>query len=91
MQQGIKFIEKDVSVDQAAANELRALGFMGVPSFKIGELAFQGLDMNRILSEIDYRIIACPSCQKRLRVPKDAPKLKVTCPTCQHSFQVALK
>ncbi len=84
----MKFIEKDVSVDQTAAAEFQALGFRGVPSFKIDDVTFSGLDINRVLGEIDYRLINCPECQKKLRVPKDVTKLKVSCPACQHSFTV---
>ncbi len=86
MQHGIKYIEKDVSRDPAAAAEMRALGFMGVPSFKIGETTFSGLDIERLLAAIDYKIVNCPACQKKLRVPKDASKLKLTCPACRHNF-----
>lgn len=88
---GIKFIERDVSADQAAASELRALGFSGVPAFKIDDQAFVGLDMDRILRAIDYKFINCPACQKKLRIPKGIDKLKVTCPSCQHAFKIAVK
>ena len=31
-------------------------------------------------------VISCEKCQKKLRVPKGGGKLKVTCPSCKHSF-----
>ena len=34
----------------------------------------------------DRLVISCEKCQKKLRVPKGVGKLKVTCPSCKHSF-----
>ena len=34
----------------------------------------------------DRLVINCEKCQKKLRVPKGGGKLKVTCPSCKHSF-----
>lgn len=31
-------------------------------------------------------VISCEKCNKKLRVPMVEGKIKVTCPTCKHSF-----
>lgn len=33
-----------------------------------------------------YRYIKCRYCKKKLRVPKDKGKIKVTCPECKNQF-----
>ncbi|WP_425538376.1 hypothetical protein [Microaceticoccus formicicus] len=34
----------------------------------------------------DYVYMSCPNCKEELRVPRGKGKLKVTCPSCKHSF-----
>lgn len=88
MAQGIKFVEKNVSVDKSAAAELRAKGIMGVPAFVIGENIVAGLDKEKILKLIDSQVIECPSCRAKLRIPKNKGTIKVTCKKCNESFKV---
>ena len=90
-QAGIHYAEKDVTTDQSAQQEMQAHQLMGVPAFKIDDDMFTGLDLNRIKRLIDYVVMPCPNCQKRMRLPKGKDKLKVTCPSCQHAFTVAPK
>jgi len=71
-----------------AQAEFAKRGFQGVPAFVIGNDTVIGLDKNKIESLIDYRVINCPSCKGRLRVPKGKGKIKITCPKCSNSFQV---
>lgn len=33
-----------------------------------------------------YRYFNCQSCQQKLRVPRKAKRVQVTCPKCRHSF-----
>lgn len=85
---GIKFIEKDVSRDRAAASELAAADIMGVPAFKINDEFIVGFDKNRILEKIKYDVIKCPECGQKLRLPAGKGKLRVTCRECSHKFEV---
>lgn len=66
--------------------ELIELGARGVPTFVIGDEVIVGFNRERIMSLIDYQVVNCPNCQKRLRVPKNKGKLKITCKHCDHQF-----
>lgn len=59
-----------------------------MPAFVIGDDVVVGLDKNKIESLIDYKVIDCPFCKARLRVPKGKGKIKITCPKCSKSFIV---
>ena len=85
--QGYAFEEKDVNNDSAARNEMAKRGIRGVPAFLIGDQMVEGLDRAKIERLIDYKVINCPDCNSRLRVPKDKGKIKVKCPKCNHEFQ----
>lgn len=86
--QGISYVEKDVSVDQSAAAELRAKGIMGVPAFIIGNQVVSGLDKEKILKLIDTKVIECPNCRTRLRIPSNKGTLKINCKKCGEIFKV---
>lgn len=58
----------------------------GVPAFLIGDDMIVGFDQNRILSLVDHRLVECNSCKKRMRVPTDQGRVKVTCPYCGNEF-----
>ncbi len=58
-----------------------------MPSFVIGEEVIEGLDTNKIESLMDYEVTNCPSCDVRLRVPKNKGKISVTCPECDTTFE----
>ncbi len=70
---------------------MQAMGFTGVPAFKIDNESFVGLDLARIKRLIDYTFINCPSCQVKMRIPKGKSSLNITCPSCQHKFELRLK
>jgi Zn finger protein HypA/HybF involved in hydrogenase expression len=63
-------------------------GIMAVPSFKIGDEMVVGLDQKKILELVDHRLFECEECHTKLRVPIDKGTIKVTCPKCQHDFEV---
>jgi hypothetical protein len=86
--QGISFIEKDVSIDHQAQEELARLGARGVPSFKIGDELVVGFDKEKILSLINFKIIECPNCRNKLRIPKNKGMLLITCKQCNTKFKV---
>lgn len=47
---------------------------------------FQGFK-NRIKQSRTHRFFKCPSCNKRLRVPKGKGKINITCPSCHMKFE----
>ena len=84
--EGLKFTEKNVSNNQAYQKELVDLGARGVPTFKIDDEVIIGFDQNKIMNLIDYKVINCPNCSTRVRVPKNKGKIKVTCKKCGENF-----
>ena len=86
---GIRFTEKDVSIDRASASELASANIMGVPAFKINGEFIIGFDRNRIEEMMKYDVVKCPDCSQKLRLPAGKGKLKVTCRNCGHKFIAA--
>ena len=84
----IEYTEKNVSTDQTAQLELQKLGVMGVPSFNINGEIIVGLDRLKIEKALLNKIIICPSCSSKLRVPNNKGKIKVTCKKCDKDFVV---
>ena len=87
-EKGYSFIQKDINKDKSARAEFEARGFRGVPAFIIGDDVVVGLDKNKIDSLVDYKVLDCPSCKTRLRIPKAKGKLKINCPKCSNSFLI---
>lgn len=73
--------------EQAAAHELQSRGIRGVPAFLIGDQMIVGFSPQMIENAIDFRIVSCPECNRKLSVPKDKGKLRITCPDCGHVFE----
>lgn len=86
-QQNIHFIEKDVNTDAQARSEMMRRKVNGVPFFTIGEDLIVGFDRARIMVLVDHRLVECPSCRTRMRVPTDKGTIRVTCPNCSQVFQ----
>ena len=84
--EGYKFTEKNVSINQAYQKELVDLGARGVPTFLIENEVIVGFDKNKIVNLLDYKVIKCPTCSKRMRIPKNKGKIKVTCKECDTKF-----
>ncbi len=42
-----------------------------------------GLDKEKILNLVDHRVIECPECHTKLRVPINKGKIKISCPKCK--------
>lgn len=91
MERGYPFIEKNAQLDPVAAAEMRAKKLMGVPSFIIGEEAIVGFDARKIEAILDYTVESCPSCERRVRLPKGKGRVKVTCKNCSKAFEVETK
>lgn len=85
---GIRFEEKDINEDYLAGVEFSRRGLQGVPAFLIGDQVVVGLDINKIEALLDYKIIGCSKCNTRMRVPKNRAKIRVTCPKCNHQFEM---
>ena len=57
-----------------------------MPTFVIGDAVIVGLDRARILTAVDFKVQACPHCYKKLKVPKQKGKIRITCPHCGNQF-----
>jgi DNA-directed RNA polymerase subunit RPC12/RpoP len=87
LQNKIHFIEKDINVDSAARNELIRRKISGVPTLLIGEDVVVGLDETKILQLVDHRLMECPNCHKKLRVPTNKGQITITCPNCKYKIK----
>jgi len=86
-QNRIHFIERDINVDSEARNELTRRKISGVPTFLIGDDVVVGLDKEKILKLVDHRIIECPECHTKLRVPINKEKISIICPKCKYKIK----
>jgi len=86
-QKGYKYIEKDITTDTEARDLLKSSGIMGVPAFNIGGEMVVGFDKDKIEELIDYNVIECEKCYAKMRLPKGAGKVRVTCKSCGHQFE----
>lgn len=84
-QNHIRFVEKDINFDVEARNELARRNIKGVPTLFIGEDVVVGLDKEKILKLVDHRIVECPNCHTKLRVPTDKAT-NVRCPKCKNNI-----
>lgn len=84
---GIKYTEKDVSRDRAAASELASNNIMGVPAFRINDEYVVGFDKNKIDELMRFHVTRCPRCGVKLRLPSGKGKLRVTCRDCGDKFE----
>lgn len=87
LKEGLAFIEKDVN-DPANYQEYAKLGVQGVPVFVIGEERIVGFSPQQLLLKYPYLLPLCPSCGKRMKLPKGKGKLRVRCPHCHHAFEM---
>ncbi|SKC72079.1 hypothetical protein SAMN02194393_02559 [Maledivibacter halophilus] len=76
-----------MGLDPKARQEMMKKNIMGVPAFLIGDEIVVGLDKAKIESLLDYKIIKCPQCPSKLRIPKNAGNLVITCPKCKTRFK----
>ena len=84
----IAYTEKDVSKDASAQQEMARLGARGVPTFLIGDEVIIGFDKERILKSIGTKVIECPECRSKMRIPTDKGLILVTCKKCDKQFKV---
>jgi len=50
----------------------------------MGNEVVAGLDKEKIQSLLAFNVFSCPTCQKKLRVPRGKGKIRVTCPECKN-------
>lgn len=87
-QNNISYEERNVSIDDEAADELYKRNIRGVPTFFIGDDVVVGFDKAKIMALVDHRVAPCPQCGQKLRVPVNKGSLEVTCPKCETKFSV---
>lgn len=85
---GYPFVEKDVNKDRAAGEDFNRRGLQGVPAFLIGDDVVVGLDTKKIERLMDDRVVDCPDCKAKLRVPRGKGKINITCPKCEFKHQI---
>ncbi len=85
---GVTYVERDVSVDREAQKALQDMGAEGVPVIVVGLEIIRGFDKARLEILFGKLIIECPKCRQKLRLPRNKGTLKVTCKACQEIFKV---
>ena len=85
---GYPYQEKNVSEDPVARTEMRKLKMMGVPAFVIGEETIVGFNPEAIENAIDFKMTRCPKCDTPAKLPKEVGHVKVTCKSCDHTYDV---
>lgn len=59
----------------------------GVPTFFIGDDVVIGLDKTKILQLVDHRLMECPNCHTKLRVPTNKGQISISCPKCKFKIK----
>ncbi|BES65631.1 hypothetical protein SANA_20700 [Gottschalkiaceae bacterium SANA] len=86
--EGYRFIERDISRDPAARQEMMQRQMTGVPSFVIGNEQQVGFSPEWIKAHVKIKIEACPHCGQKIRIPKGKGKIRVRCSACQNQFVI---
>lgn len=60
----------------------------GVPAFFIGDDVVVGLDKARILKLVDHRVVECPVCHTKVRVPINKSDIIAKCPKCKNKIDI---
>lgn len=82
----IHFTEKNVNEDPQAHTMMTSRNITGVPAFLIGKDVVVGLDKAKILELVDHRLVECPNCHAKVRVPTDKGRMSAICPKCRSSL-----
>lgn len=85
---GVPFIEKNVDLDPIAKKEMAQMKAQGVPVIKIDEEIMMGFNEPRLEALFGKKIVECPKCRTKMRLPKNKGVLQATCPKCQTKFKV---
>jgi len=87
-QNGVDFLEKNISYDGQARQEMQDLGAAGVPVILVDGEVIIGFDKDRLQALLGKKILECPTCRQKMRVPRNRGILRVTCPKCAADFKV---
>lgn len=71
-----------------ARNDMIRRGIQGVPAFIIEDQVVVGLDTAKIENLMSNKIVTCPTCNVKLRIPRGKGTIKVTCPKCKNGFNL---
>lgn len=63
-------------------------GIRGVPAFDIDGDIIVGFDKDALLRKIDFKILRCSKCGKKLKYPKNKGQIIITCPECNSKYKV---
>lgn len=83
----IHYFERDINQDPEARKEMIKRKVTGVPSFLIGDDIVVGLDKEKVLSMVDHRVVECPQCKTKMRVPLNHENTIIKCPNCKHVIE----
>ena len=83
----IHYVERDINKDPEARKEMIRRKVTGVPTFLIGEDVVVGLDKEKVLKLVDHRVVECPQCGTKMRVPTNKGDMSIKCPNCKHEIQ----
>lgn len=85
---GVEYIEKDVNSDFDAQRDMALMKATGVPVIKVDDDVVIGFDKVKLKNLITKKIIECPKCRKKLRIPRNKGILQVECSECKEKFRV---
>lgn len=85
---GVTFTEKKVDSDPQAQQEMRAMKAQGVPVIKVDDEIIMGFNEARLEALFGKKIVECPNCRTKMRLPRNKGTLQVSCPSCQTKFRV---
>lgn len=82
-EKGYAFTVKDLDEDKDASMDFMKRKLPGLPVFFIEDDIVVGFYKDKIERLMDYKLLDCPSCHVRLRIPKDS----TTCPKCEFEIK----
>jgi glutaredoxin 3 len=85
---GVQFVERDVNSDPEAQRDMARMKATGVPVIVVDDQVIMGFDKARLDSLLGKKIVECPKCRAKMRIPKNKGILQVSCPKCATQFKV---
>ncbi|MFQ8847106.1 MAG: hypothetical protein ACLR84_06630, partial [Clostridia bacterium] len=74
------------NINRRAAENQRYLQFAGSVRSKFGRGAGNPYGQTPRTKDNTHKILRCPGCGEKLRVPKGAGKINISCPHCHTKF-----
>lgn len=88
--EGIEFQERALE-DPHHYQEYAKLSVTGVPTLVIDGEVLVGFSPEQVRDKLNFSIERCPSCKRRMKLPKHKGTIKVTCPHCSYPFTFKTK